>query len=141
VLVSQVVFTKREGGKLFVIQDGAMNDLIRPAMYDSFHRVWPVKPAVPMPEYVEGEINGCEKTDVVGPVCESSDYFAKDRYLPPMKRGDLMATFSAGAYGTVMSSNYNSRPRGAEILVDGSKATVIRRRETLADLIAHELEN
>jgi diaminopimelate decarboxylase len=139
VLVSRVVYTKREGGKLFVIQDGAMNDLIRPAMYDSFHRVWPVKPAVAMPDNVEGEIAGCEKTDVVGPVCESSDYFAKDRHLPPMTRGDLVATFSAGAYGTAMSSNYNSRPRAAEILVDGSNVKVIRRRETYADLVAAEL--
>lgn len=140
VLVSKVVFTKREGGKLFVIQDGAMNDLIRPAMYDSFHRVWPVRPEVAMPENVEGEIPGCEKTDVVGPICESSDYFAKDRYLPPMKRGDLFAVFSAGAYGTAMSSNYNSRPRAAEILVDGTNVSVIRRRETYADLVAHELD-
>lgn len=139
VLVSRVVFTKREGGKLFVIQDGAMNDLVRPAMYDSFHRLWPVSPKVAMPENVEGEIAGCEKTDVVGPICESSDYFAKDRYLPPMERGDLMAIFSAGAYGSAMSSNYNSRPRAAEILVDGSQVQVIRRRESYADLVAHEL--
>ena len=116
-----------------------MNDLIRPAMYDSFHRVWPVKPVVAMPDNVEDAIDGCEKTDVVGPVCESSDYFAKDRYLPPMKRGDLFATFSAGAYGTAMSSNYNTRPRGTELLVDGTNVTVIRRRETYADLIAHEI--
>lgn len=141
VLISRVVFTKREGGKLFVIQDAAMNDLVRPAMYDSFHRVWPVKPSVAMPDDVEGELAGCEKTDVVGPICESSDYFAKDRYLPPMTRGDLFATFSAGAYGSAMSSNYNSRPRGTEVLVDGSTSTVIRRRESYADLIAHELEN
>ena len=140
ILVSRVVYTKREGGKLFVIQDGGMNDLVRPAMYDSFHRVWPVQPSVAMPDDLEGEIGGCEKTDVVGPVCESSDYFAKDRYLPPMKRGDLMAIFSAGAYGTAMSSNYNSRPRGAEILIDGTEVKVIRRRETLADLIAHEID-
>ena len=141
ILVSRVVYTKREGGKLFVIQDGGMNDLVRPAMYDSFHRVWPVQPSIEMPADLEGEIAGCEKTDVVGPVCESSDYFAKDRYLPPMKRGDLMAIFSAGAYGTAMSSNYNSRPRGAEILIDGTEVKVIRRRETLADLIAHELDS
>ncbi len=139
VLISRVVFSKREGGKLFVIQDGGMNDLIRPAMYDSFHRVWPVKPAVPMPDNVEDAIDGCEKTDVVGPVCESSDYFAKDRYLPPMNRGDLFATFSAGAYGTAMSSNYNTRPRGTELLIDGTNVTLIRRRETYADLIAHEI--
>lgn len=139
VLVSKVVFTKREGGKLFVIQDGAMNDLIRPAMYDSFHRMWPVQSKVAMPELVEGEIANCEKTDVVGPICESSDYFAKDRYLPSMQRGDLLAIFSAGAYGSAMSSNYNSRPRAAEILVDGTNVTQIRRRETYEDLVAHEV--
>lgn len=140
VLVSKVVYTKREGGKLFVIQDAAMNDLVRPAMYDSFHRLWPVNPSVAMPDNVEGEIAGCEKTDVVGPVCESSDYFAKDRFLPPMKRDDLVATFSAGAYGTAMSSNYNSRPRATEVLVDGKTVKVIRRRESYADLVAHELD-
>jgi diaminopimelate decarboxylase len=139
ILVSRVIYTKREGGKLFVIQDGAMNDLVRPAMYDSFHRIWPVQPAVPMPDDVEREISGCEKCDVVGPICESSDYFAKDRWLPPVARGDLLAIFSAGAYGSAMSSNYNSRPRAAEVLVDGDQATVIRRRETYSDLIAHEL--
>jgi diaminopimelate decarboxylase len=139
VLVSRVVYTKDEGGKHFIIQDGAMNDLIRPAMYDSFHRMWPVKPAVEMPAEVEGELPGCRKADVVGPICESGDFFAKDRYLPPMHRGDLLAIFSAGAYGTAMSSNYNSRPRACEVLIDGGKVTVIRRRETYADLIKHEL--
>tara|TARA_R110002167_G_scaffold89209_1_gene240668 strand:+ start:359 stop:1630 length:1272 start_codon:yes stop_codon:yes gene_type:complete len=138
VLISQIVFTKREGGKLFYIQDGGMTDLVRPAMYDSYHRVWPVKPKVPMPFDCEGEIEGCEPADVVGPVCESCDYFAKDRFLPPMQRGDYLCMFSAGAYGSVMSSNYNARPRSAEILVDGSKYQVIRRRETYEELIALE---
>ena len=138
VLISQIVFTKREGGKLFYIQDGGMTDLVRPAMYDSYHRVWPVKPKVPMPFDCEGEIEGCEPADVVGPVCESCDYFAKDRYLPPMQRGDYLCMFSAGAYGSVMSSNYNARPRSAEILVDGSEYQVIRRRETYEELIALE---
>lgn len=139
VLVSKVVYTKREGGKLFVIQDGAMNDLVRPAMYDSFHRIWPVNPRVAMPDNVEGEIAGCEKSDVVGPICESGDYFAKDRYLPPVNRGELLCTFVAGAYGTAMSSNYNSRPRATELLVDGDQVKVIRRRETYEDLVAAEL--
>ena len=138
ILISQIVFTKREGGKLFYIQDGAMNDLVRPAMYDSFHRVWPVKPAVPMPADAESAPDGCEVADVVGPVCESCDYFAKDRALPPMQRGDLLCTFSAGAYGSVMSSNYNSRPRAMEILVDGDSYKVIRKRETLEDLVRLE---
>lgn len=141
ILVGRVVYTKHEGGKTFIIQDAAMNDLVRPAMYDSFHRIWPVKPAVAMPDNVEGELAGCDKQDVVGPVCESGDCFAKDRYLPKVERGDLLAIFSAGAYGTAMSSNYNSRPRGCEVLIDGGKVQVIRRRETYADLIAHELDD
>jgi diaminopimelate decarboxylase len=139
ILASRVIYAKREGGKLFLIQDGAMNDLVRPAMYDSFHRIWPVKPAIDMPADLEGEIAGCQKADVVGPICESGDYFAKDRYLPPVSRGDLLAVFSAGAYGSAMSSNYNSRPRAPEVLVDGGKVTLIRRRETYADLIAAEM--
>lgn len=139
VLLSTVIFTKREGGKLFVIQDGAMNDLVRPAMYDSFHRIWPVAPSVEPPKDFEAEIPGCEPVDIVGPICESGDFLAKGRYFPPVKRGDLVCTFSAGAYGTVMSSNYNSRPRGAEVLVDGDSYRLIRRRETLQDLVAPEL--
>jgi diaminopimelate decarboxylase len=139
VLISQVIFTKREGGKLFVIQDGGMNDLVRPAMYDGFHRVWPVAPSVEMPADAEAEVDGCEPVDVVGPICESCDYLAKDRYLPPVSRGDLLCTYSAGAYGTTMSSNYNSRPRGTEVLVDGNSYQVIRRQETYEDLIAHEI--
>ncbi len=138
VLLSRVIYTKREGGKLFVIQDAAMNDLVRPAMYDSFHRIWPVEPRVAAPHDFEGDIPGCARADVVGPICESGDYLAKDRSLPPVERGELLATFSAGAYGTTMSSNYNSRPRGAEVLVDGKTVKLIRRRETYADLIAHE---
>jgi diaminopimelate decarboxylase len=139
VLISQVIFTKREGGKLFVIQDGGMNDLIRPALYDGFHRIWPVASSMEMPADAEAEFEGGELTDVVGPVCESCDFLAKDRNLPPMFRGDLLCTYSAGAYGTVMSSNYNSRPRGTEVLVDGDSYQVIRRKETYEDLIAHEL--
>lgn len=139
ILVTKVIFKKQEGGKTFIIQDGGMNDLIRPAMYDSFHRLWPVTPSVAMPEDVEGEIAGCEKVDVVGPICESSDYFAKERYLPPMQRGDLLSIFSAGAYGTAMSSNYNAKPLAAEILCDGTNSKVIRRRQTYEDLVANEL--
>lgn len=138
VLISQVIYTKHEGGKLFVIQDAAMNDLVRPAMYDSFHAIWPVSSKVEKPVDFEAEIPGCEPVDVVGPICESSDYLAKGRWLPPVQKGDLLCTFSAGAYGTTMSSNYNSRPRAAEILVDGSSSRVIRRRETYDDLIAAE---
>jgi diaminopimelate decarboxylase len=138
ILVTQVIYTKREGGKLFVIQDGGMNDLVRPAMYDSFHRIWPVQSAVAAPKDYEAEIPGCEPADVVGPICESGDYLAKGRWLPPVSRGDLLSVFSAGAYGTVMSSHYNSRPLGAEVLVDGSSVRLIRRRETYEDLVATE---
>ena len=138
-LISEVIFTKREGGKLFVIQDAAMNDLVRPAMYDSFHRIWPVRPPFEPPKDLEAEIPECEATDVVGPICESGDYLAKGRSLPPIHRGDLLCTFSAGAYGTVMSSNYNSRPRGAEVLVSGTDVQLIRKRETYADLVEAEL--
>jgi diaminopimelate decarboxylase len=139
VLVSRVIYTKREGGKRFVIQDAAMNDLVRPAMYDSFHRIWPVRPRVAPPTDFETAIPGCEPADVVGPICESGDYLAKDRSLPPLDRGDDLVTFSAGAYGTAMSSNYNSRPRGAEVMVDGTTVRLVRRRESYADLVAHEL--
>jgi len=138
VLISRVVFTKQEGGKSFIIQDAAMNDLVRPAMYDSFHRIWPVRPAVAMPADLEAEIPGCAPVDIVGPICESGDYLAKGRSFPPSQRGDLIATFSAGAYGTTMSSNYNSRCRGTELLVDDEEVKVVRRRETWDDLIAHE---
>ncbi|HLJ96348.1 MAG TPA: diaminopimelate decarboxylase [Gemmataceae bacterium] len=142
ILVSRVIYTKESGGRRFIIQDGAMNDLIRPTLYDSFHRIWPVAPAagVPAPpEDYEVEIPGTSKSDVVGPVCESGDYLAKDRRLPSVQRGDLLATFSAGAYGMVMSSNYNSRPRAAEVLVDGQNHRLIRRRETYEDLVRPEL--
>jgi diaminopimelate decarboxylase len=143
VLVSRVIYTKDSGGKHFIIQDAAMNDLIRPTLYDSFHRIWPVEPALGVPappEDYEGGIPGTLLTDVVGPVCESGDFLAKDRRLPPVRRGDLLATFSAGAYGMAMSSNYNGRPRAAEVLVDGTSHHLIRRRETFADLVRPELE-
>ncbi len=142
VLVSRVIFTKQSGEKRFLIQDAAMNDLIRPALYESYHKIWPVDvpdgfPAPPAD--FEAEIPGAEPWDVVGPVCESGDFLAKDRPLPPLGRGDLLAVFSAGAYGMVMASNYNTRPRAAEILVDGSSARLVRRRETLKELVAAEL--
>ncbi len=149
ILLSRVVFTKDTGGKHYIIQDAAMNDLIRPTLYGSFHRVWPVTPAADVP--VRPDVNGdpddpdpframpnCFQQDVVGPVCESGDYLAKDRPLPAMKRGDLLAVFSAGAYGMAMASNYNSRVRAAEVLVTGRTHRLIRRRETFADLVACE---
>ena len=141
ILVSRVLYTKQSGEKRFLIQDAAMNDLIRPALYQSFHQIWPVDVPAGLPappDDFEGAIGGTQPWDVVGPVCESGDFLAKDRALPPLARGDLLATFSAGAYGMVMASNYNTRPRAAEILVDGPRAIVARRRETLEDLIEQE---
>ncbi|MBL8793206.1 MAG: diaminopimelate decarboxylase [Planctomycetia bacterium] len=143
ILVSRVIYTKDSGGRHFIIQDAAMNDLIRPTLYDSFHRIWPVQPASGFPappEDYEAEIPGTVKNDVVGPVCESGDFLAKDRRLPPVKPDDLLATFSAGAYGMAMASNYNSRPRAAEVLVDGKNHRLIRRRETFEDLVRPEIE-
>jgi diaminopimelate decarboxylase len=143
ILVSRVIYTKDSGGKHIVIQDAAMNDLIRPTLYESFHRIWPVQPpdGVPAPpDDYEAAIPGTVKSDVVGPVCESGDFLAKERYLPAVDRGDLLATFSAGAYGMSMSSNYNGRPRAAEVLVDGNSHRLIRRRETFEDLVRPELE-
>ncbi len=143
ILVSRVIYTKESGGKHFIIQDAAMNDLIRPTLYDSFHRIWPVGPPTGLPappEDYEADIPGTRVHDVVGPVCESGDFLAKDRRLPPMERGALLATFSAGAYGMAMSSNYNSRLRAAEVLVDNGGHRLIRRRETFEDLIRTEVE-
>ncbi|MBX6312447.1 MAG: diaminopimelate decarboxylase [Isosphaeraceae bacterium] len=142
-LVSRVLYTKQSGEKRFLIQDAAMNDLIRPALYESFHRIWPVW--VPAgfpapPEDFEAAIPGTEPWDVVGPVCESGDFLAQDRPLPRLDRGDLLATFSAGAYGMVMASNYNTRPRAAEVLVEGGRDRLVRRRETLDDLLLPEIE-
>jgi diaminopimelate decarboxylase len=138
-----VLYTKQSGEKRFLIQDAAMNDLIRPALYESYHGIWPaVLPAgVPPPEDVESAatVAGIELWDVVGPVCESGDFLAKDRPLPRLDSGALIATFSAGAYGMVMASNYNTRPRAPEILVDGPSARLVRRRETLEDLVRHEV--
>ncbi len=141
ILVSTVLFNKETGGKRYVIQDAAMNDLIRPTLYDSFHRIWPVTPGVEVPEKpddFEAAIPGTIPQDVVGPVCESGDFLAKGRNLPAVKRGDLLAVFSAGAYGMSMASNYNARCRAAEVLVTGGTHRLIRRRETVADLVACE---
>jgi diaminopimelate decarboxylase len=143
ILVGRVIYMKESGGKHFIIQDAAMNDLIRPTLYESFHRIWPVAPpseSPAPPEDYEADIPGTFRQDVVGPVCESGDYLAKDRRLPLVKRGDLLATFSAGAYGMAMSSNYNSRARAAEVLVDGENHRLIRRRETNEDMIRTEVE-
>ena len=143
VLLSRVQYIKLGGVKKFVILDAGMNDLIRPAMYDAFHFVWPtnVAPAhVPANRSEKPDIAGLEQCDIVGPICETGDAFAKDRPLPPVARGDLMCVFSAGAYGMAMASNYNAFPKPAEILVEAGRARVIRRRETYDDLVGPELE-
>ena len=141
ILLTQVVYLKSGGEKRFVIVDAGMNDLIRPPLYDAFHFIWPAKVAekfVPGRRDKDLQIDGTEVVDVVGPVCESADFFAKDRALPPVKRGDLLSIFTAGAYGFTMSSNYNARCLPAEVLVDGDKFTIIRKRQTYEDLIASE---
>ncbi len=130
VLLTQVIARKQTPEKSFLIVDGAMNDLIRPSMYDSFHEICAVR--------VHHSVD--QKMDIVGPICETGDYFGKDRMLPAdLSAGDLVYLRSAGAYGASMASNYNSRPRASEVLVDGSHYRVVRRRETLDDMWAHEL--
>ena len=127
-LLGRVLYLKENGVKHFVVVDVAMNDLIRPALYEAFHAIRPVFPR-------EGD---SRVVDVVGPVCESSDFMAQDRELGPVERGDLLAVMSAGAYGFAMSSNYNSRARAVEVLVDGDSYREIRLRETLEDLVRGE---
>jgi diaminopimelate decarboxylase len=129
VMLTRVLLVKHNGQKTFVIVDGAMNDLIRPALYQAHHEI------VPAHQNAATEII---RTDVVGPVCETGDFFARGRELPKAHSGDLLAILAAGAYGFVLSSNYNSRPRPCELLIDGEKVTVARRRETYEDLVRGE---
>ena len=124
VLVTKVLYRKVSDEKVFVVVDGGMNDLIRPSLYHAHHQIAPV--------YLDGAHH--ETVDVVGPLCEAGDFFALDRRLPAVKRGDYLALMCAGAYGFVLSSNYNARPRPAEILVDGARAIVIREREKIEEL-------
>ncbi|MFA5239123.1 MAG: diaminopimelate decarboxylase [Phycisphaerae bacterium] len=141
ILVTQVLYLKSSGSKRFVIVDAGMNDLIRPPLYNAFHFIWPAKVEnefVPCSREKDLQLAGTEVVDVVGPICEGADFFAKDRALPPVKRGDLLSIFTAGAYGFTMSSNYNARPRPAEVLVNGSEFSVIRKRESYEDLVALE---
>lgn len=128
VFVTRVLYTKRTPAKNFIITDGAMNDLIRPSLYGSYHSVQPVV----------RNLKETEIVDVVGPICESGDFLARDRGLPMSEQGDYLAVMSAGAYGFSMSSNYNSRPRVPEVLVSGGDYFVIRRRETWEDLVGPE---
>lgn len=141
IMLSRTLYKKQGGQKQFVIVDAGMNDLIRPCLYEAFHFIWPaaVKAAfVPQKRTKDFSVDGLETVDVVGPICEGTDYFAKDRPLPPVARGDLIAVFTVGAYGYTMASTYNARPLAAEVLVDGDNFSVIRRRQTYEDLIAHE---
>jgi diaminopimelate decarboxylase len=125
VLLTRVVYVKEQGGKRFVIVDAAMTELIRPALYRAYHAVVPVADPKDAPE---------TPADLVGPVCESGDFFAQDRPLPPLSRGDLVVIRGAGAYGAAMSSTYNSRPFAAEVLVDGAGFQVIRARQATEDM-------
>jgi diaminopimelate decarboxylase len=141
ILLTRVLYRKTSGSKKFVIVDAAMNDLIRPVLYDSYHFIWPARPDaanVPSRRDKSAQPAGGEVVDVVGPICESGDFLARGRPLPVTQRGDLLAVFTAGAYGFAMSSNYNNRARACEVLVDGSDARLIRRRETYDDLVAAE---
>ncbi|HOK41521.1 MAG TPA: diaminopimelate decarboxylase [bacterium] len=129
VLLTKVTYVKETDEKNFIIVDAGMNDLIRPAFYDAYHQILPI---------VKNKNKKEIKVDIVGPICESGDYFAKERMIEVVKQNDYLAIFSAGAYGFAMSSNYNSRPRSAEILVKGDKDYLIRKRENYIDLIKNE---
>ena len=137
VLLTRVRYIKKSGAKKFAIVDAGMNDLIRPALYHSYHEIVPV--AEPIMNNSKSK-NETEKIDIVGPVCESGDFFALDRRMPEVREGDLLAIMSAGAYGFVMASNYNSRPLPAEALVRGDKLTLIRKRQGWEDLVRDEVE-
>jgi diaminopimelate decarboxylase len=128
-LVTCALFHKRNNGKQFLVVDAAMNDLIRPALYGAYHEIVPVK-------LVDGP---AAEMDIVGPICETGDFFARDRRIGSVADGDLLAILDTGAYGMSISSNYNTRPRPAEVMVDGKKARSIRKRETFADLVRNEI--
>jgi diaminopimelate decarboxylase len=129
ILCATALYRKETDSKRFLIVDAAMNDLVRPALYDSWHRILPVRESG----------RDVEVVDVVGPVCEAGDFLAKEREIPRVEEGELVAVFSAGAYGFVMASNYNARPRAAEVLVAGERAHLVRRRETYEDLVRGEV--
>ncbi|MFZ9689675.1 MAG: diaminopimelate decarboxylase [Phycisphaerales bacterium] len=141
ILVTRVLYVKQSGDKTFAICDAGMNTLLRPCHYDAFHFIWPVSPVpgfIPDRRARAMQQDGLVLMDVVGPICESGDFLAIDRPLPPVRRGDLVAVFTAGAYGMSMASRYNSVPLPAEVLVEQGTVRTIRRRETWDDLIAHE---
>jgi diaminopimelate decarboxylase len=128
--ITKVLYEKQNGKKRFVVVDGAMNDLLRPSLYNAYHEIEPITQS-------EGELR---EADIVGPVCESGDFFAKDYKLPPLEHNDLLVIKSAGAYGFGMGSNYNTRGRSAEVAVENGKDRLIRKRESFEDLIALEKE-
>lgn len=133
VLLTRVLYRKRTGGKTYIITDAGMTELLRPSHYSAYHRIEPVTAR-------EGGRNrGSTVVDVVGPVCESGDFFALDRKMDDVEPGDLLVIYSAGAYGFAMASNYNARPRPAEVLVDGARFAVVTTRESYEDLVRHEL--
>jgi diaminopimelate decarboxylase len=129
VLLTSVLYRKSTPTKNFVIVDAGMNDLIRPALYEGYHEIEPLK---------QPSSTDLERVDVVGPVCESGDFFAQDREVPVLVPGDRIALMSAGAYGFVMASTYNARPLLPEVLVEGDKATIVRARQTWDDLLLGE---
>jgi len=128
-LLSRVLYKKTNGSRKFLVVDAAMNDFLRPSLYEAYHEIVPLR---------LGEEDLSERVDVVGPICESGDFFARDRELPVTNEGDVLAILDAGAYGMALASNYNTRPRPAEVLVEGRSARVIRRRETIGDLLRAE---
>ena len=130
ILLTRVLLRKNQAAKRFLVVDAGMNDLIRPSLYGSHHQLWPIR--------AQTEQDQRETVDVVGPVCESADFIAKDREVAVLYPGELLAVMSAGAYGFCLSSNYNSRPRAAEVLVSGPTYEVIRRRESYEDLVRLE---
>jgi diaminopimelate decarboxylase len=129
-LLTRLLYRKTNGNKQFVVVDAAMNDLIRPSLYSAHHDIVPV---------IVNSAADAAKVDIVGPICETGDFFARDRELPNVPEGNLLAILDAGAYGMSLASNYNTRPRPAEVLVDGRSTKLIRRRETLSDLLRTEL--
>lgn len=129
-LITKVLYRKQNDGKKFLVTDAAMNDLLRPALYSAYHEIVPVR---------RDRKSTSEKTDVVGPICETGDFFARDRELPEVAEDHLLAILDAGAYGMALGSNYNSRPRAAEVMVDGSRVRLIRRRESITDLLRTEI--
>jgi diaminopimelate decarboxylase len=130
ILVTQVIYTKEGGAKHFIIVDAGMNDLIRPTLYDAYHDLWPIREELRDAPTI--------RADVVGPVCETGDFLAKDRSMPPMKAGDLLAAMTAGAYGAVQASTYNSRLLVPEVLVQGSEFAVVRPRPSYQDMLKAE---